>query len=47
VANECTSGRDPDCCVSFQCVDGKCQRAFRATGKYASSLACEVACGGM
>jgi hypothetical protein len=47
VADECTSGRDPDCCVSFQCVDGKCQRAFRATGEYPSSLACEVACGSM
>jgi hypothetical protein len=46
VADECTSGRDPDCCVSFQCVDGKCQRAFRATGNYPSLIACEETCGG-
>jgi hypothetical protein len=45
VADECTSGRHPDCCVSFLCVDGKCQRAFRATGKYPSLLDCESSCG--
>jgi hypothetical protein len=44
VAEECTSGRNPDCCVSFECADGKCQRAFRATGSYPSLVACEVAC---
>jgi hypothetical protein len=45
VADECTSGRHPDCCVSFECVNSKCQRAFRATGKYPSIDACKVACG--
>jgi hypothetical protein len=44
VADECTSGRQPDCCVSFECVGGKCQRAFRAEGKYPSSVACKAAC---
>jgi hypothetical protein len=46
VADECTSGRHPDCCVNFECVDGKCERAFRATGNYPSPLACDMACGG-
>jgi hypothetical protein len=28
----------------FQCVGGKCQRPFRATGNDPSLLACEEAC---
>jgi hypothetical protein len=43
VADECASGRNPDCCVSFQCFNGKCQRAFRATGEYPTLVACESA----
>ena len=36
VQDECTSGRGPDCCVSFYCdaTNGQCKRAFRATGAY-------------
>jgi hypothetical protein len=46
VQDECTSGRHPDCCVSFDCdiANGQCKRAFRATGAYPNSSACEKAC---
>jgi hypothetical protein len=43
VQDECTSGRHPDCCVSFDCdaTNGQCKRAFRATGAYPNRSACE------
>jgi hypothetical protein len=45
VQDECTSGRHPDCCVSFECgTNGRCTRAFRATGAYPTLAACEEAC---
>jgi hypothetical protein len=46
VKDECTSGRHPDCCVSFRCdaLTGQCIRAFRATGAYPNMSACEKAC---
>jgi hypothetical protein len=45
VQDECASGRGPpDCCVSFECVDGQCQRAYRATGTYPNMSACMMAC---
>ena len=45
VEDECSSGRHLDCCVSFQCCNGKCQRAYESTGKYPNMSACEEDCG--
>jgi hypothetical protein len=46
VEDECTSGRQPDCCVSFECdvPNGQCKRAFSTTGLYPNRSACEEAC---
>jgi hypothetical protein len=44
VEDECTSGRHPDCCVSFECLNGQCQRAYLATGSYPTMAACEKVC---
>ena len=46
VRDECTSGRQPDCCVSFLCdaTNGQCIRAFRATGAYTNISACAMEC---
>jgi hypothetical protein len=43
VQDECTSGRHPDCCVSFECdaTSGQCKRAFSTTGAYPNRSACE------
>jgi hypothetical protein len=46
VQDECTSGRHPDCCVSFECdvPNGQCKRAFSTTGAYPNRSACVRAC---
>jgi hypothetical protein len=46
VQDECTSGRHPGCCVSFECdaTSGQCNRAFRATGAFLNRSACEEGC---
>ena len=46
VQDECTSGRHPDCCASFDCdaANGQCKRAFRATGAFPNRSACEEGC---
>jgi hypothetical protein len=35
---------NPDCCVSFECFNGSCQRAHRSSGKYPTHEACAHAC---
>jgi hypothetical protein len=46
VQDECTSGRHPDCCVSFECDEwhGQCKRAFSTTGAYPNRSSCEKVC---
>jgi hypothetical protein len=42
VADECKRHRE--CCVSYECFNGHCKRAFGSTGAYTSFTACAKAC---